>query len=71
MFLTPPKRFKNYIFTFNSNYNHSLKSRLERVKLSNRKFKKSLYPVMLEVENNYFKKGVYGFVFLEFTMIAR
>ena len=71
MFLKAPKKFKHFLFTFNKKKNHSLKSRLERVKLSNRKFKKSLYPVMVKVKDNDYKKGTYGFVFSEFTMIAR
>ena len=70
MTLKAPKRFKQFSFTFNDYSHHTLKSRLKRVKLSNRKFKKSLYPMMLKIEDNYFEQGTYGFVFNEFTIIA-
>jgi len=39
--------------------------------LSKGKYRKALYPMMLEVKKNHFKMGTYGFVFNEFTVIAK
>ena len=65
-----PKKFENCLFTFNNKENHTYEDRLERVGLSKGKYRKALYPIMINIKNNKNKSGTYGFVFNEFTVIG-
>lgn len=65
-----PKKFNNILCTFNNYENHLYEDRLKRVGLSKGKFKKALYPIMLEIKKNNFKYGRYGFTFPQFNVIS-
>ena len=70
MVIDGPKHFEQYTFTVNDTPDHSFESRLERVSLSKGKYRKAMYPMMMEIKKNHFKEGTYGFIFNEFTVIA-
>jgi len=70
MVIPSPKKFCDVLFTFNNKEDHGFDDRLKRVNLSRGKFRKALYPMMIEVKKNHFKTGTYGFIFNEFTVIA-
>ena len=65
-----PKKFTKILCTFNNYENHLYEDRLERIGLSKGKFKKALYPIMLEIEKSGYDYGRYGFTFPQFNVIT-